>query len=191
VLECVHLSQEYPFSCPLVTDPVYFSLVGTLGPSDAFARAYAVALAANFVTGLISVFLGFFGPLILKVVPPAALLVPIAGVGIAFLGIEQVSNSIAAPLVGYPAIAWVFIGWYAGVRIGWGKWRIPEALQVILIGVALGWATGLNEGQTVKDAAKLVDWIGPDWSADELFENFDLVKDYLGTYNSCFHPGGI
>lgn len=44
----------------------------------------------------------------------------------------------------------------------------------------LGWATGLNKGQTVQDAAKLVKWYGPDWSADELFANFDQIADYLG-----------
>jgi AGZA family xanthine/uracil permease-like MFS transporter len=37
-------------------------------------------------------------------------MVPIAGIGIAFLGLEQLSNSIAAPLVGYPAIMWVYLG---------------------------------------------------------------------------------
>jgi hypothetical protein len=35
----------------------------------------------------------------------------------------------------------VYLGWYAGVRLGWGKWRLPEAVQVILIGVIMGWAT--------------------------------------------------
>ncbi len=78
----------------------------------------AVALAANFITGLISVVLGCFGTLILKATPPAALLVPIAGIGFAFLGIEQVSYSIAAPIVGYSTIMWVYLGWYSGVRVG-------------------------------------------------------------------------
>ena len=136
--------------------------------------------AANFITGLISTVLAAFGPLILKVVPPAALLVPIAGIGVAFLGLEQVTNSLAAPIVGYNAIMWVFLGWYAGIRIGWKDWRLPEALQVILVGVILGWATGLNQPETVQNAANLVKWYGPDWSAKELFEDFGEVKDYLG-----------
>ena len=160
--------------------PVYFSNVGTVGPSQAFSLAYKVALAANFVTGLVSTVLSAFGPLLLRWVPPAALLVPIAGIGFAFLGGEQISHSLAAPIVGYNAIIWVFLGWYAGVRLGFGNYRIPEALQVILVGVILGWATGLNEGDAVDAAADNVKWWGPDWSADELFADFDLVKDYLG-----------
>lgn len=163
-----------------IPDPVYFSLVATEGPEVAFKTAYDVALAANFITGLISTVLAFFGPLILKYVSPAALMVPIAGISISFLGMEQVTNSIAAPLVGYPSILFVFLGWYAGVRLGFGSYRLPEALQVILVGVIMGWSTGLNEKQTVQDAAELVKWYGPDWSAGDMFKNFDLVKDYLG-----------
>jgi AGZA family xanthine/uracil permease-like MFS transporter len=166
------------------TDPVYFSQVnfddiaGTSGA--AFHTAYKVALTANFITGAISTVLSIFGPLILKYVPPGALLVPIAGIGFAFLGLEQVTNSLAAPIVGYYTITFVFLGWYAGVRVGYKWFRLPEALQVILVGVWLGWATGLNEGQAVKDAAKLVKWWGPDWSASELADGFSLVKDFLG-----------
>eukprot|EP00977_Amphora_coffeiformis_P025298 scaffold19220_cov180-Amphora_coffeaeformis.AAC.3 len=160
--------------------PVYFSNVGAVGPKDAFMLAYKVALAANFITGLISTVLAFFGPFILKVVPPAALLVPIAGIGVAFLGLEQVTNSLAAPWVGYNTILWVFIGWYAGVRVGYKDFRLPEALQVIIVGVVLGWATGLNEKQDVEDAAELVKWYGPDWSADDMFADFAEVGDYMG-----------
>lgn len=164
----------------ITPDPVFFSLVFTEGPEVAFKTAYDVALAANFITGLISVVLAIVGPLILSYVPPAALLVPIAGIGVAFLGLEQVTNSIGAPLVGYPAMLFVFLGWYAGVRLGYGPYRLPEALQVILVGMIMGWSTGLNKTQTVRDAAELVKWYGPDWSASEMFKNFDLIKDYLG-----------
>jgi adenine/guanine/hypoxanthine permease len=159
---------------------VYFVESVTKSPTDAFQMAYKAALVANFITGLISTILAMFGPLILKYVPPAALLVPIAGIGIAFLGLEQITASIAAPIVGYYTIMFVFIGWYAGVRVGYGNYRCPEALQVILVGAALGWITGLNKGSAVKDAADWVKWWGPDWAAKELFEDFDVIKDYLG-----------
>ena len=78
---------------------VFFINLGDLGPDAAFILGYKISLAANFITGLFSIVLGAIGPLILKVVPPAALLVPIAGIGISFLGLEQLSNSIAAPIV--------------------------------------------------------------------------------------------
>mmetsp|Transcript_23532 Transcript_23532/g.42434 ORF Transcript_23532/g.42434 Transcript_23532/m.42434 type:complete len:339 (+) Transcript_23532:150-1166(+) len=160
------------------SDPVYFSSTGT--PAEGFAKAYKVALVANFITGFISTVLALFGTLILEYVPASALLVPIAGIGFAFLGIEQITNCLAAPIVGYYTVIWCFLGWYSGIRVGFGKYRCPEALQVIIVGVILGWATGLNERQTVTDAADLVKWWGPAWSGNELFEDFGLVRDYLG-----------
>jgi AGZA family xanthine/uracil permease-like MFS transporter len=179
-----YTAQPYGLNTPaafaFVFNIIYTVFFTEGGGDEGFIKGYKVALAANFITGLISVFLGLFGREILKVVPPAALLVPIAGIGFAFLGIEQVSYSIAAPIVGYSAIMWVYLGWYAGVRIGYGKFRLPEALQVILVGVILGWATGLNDPQDVKEAAKLVKYWGPVWTAGDMFREFDLVKDYLG-----------
>lgn len=40
---------------------------------------------------------------------------------------------------------------------------MPEALQVILVGVIMDWSTGLNQGKAVTDAAKFVQWWGPTW----------------------------
>ncbi|CAM9711568.1 unnamed protein product [Ectocarpus sp. 12 AP-2014] len=158
--------------------PVYFS--GTDTPTENFIKAYNVALAANFISGIISVVMGAFGPQMLRIVPPAALLVPVAGIGFAFLGLEQATTPFGAPLVGFLTITTLFLGWYANVRIGWGDYRCPEALQVIIVGVVLGWATGLNESEDVDAAADLVKWYGPTWTGGDMLENFGDTKDYLG-----------
>jgi AGZA family xanthine/uracil permease-like MFS transporter len=168
--------------------PVYFSSVDFSLQGDAFAesasaaffKSYNVALAANFITGAINIVLSFFGPQILTYVPAAALLIPIAGIGFAFLGVEQILSAVSAPLVGFPCIFLIFMGWYSQARIGWGGIKCPEALQIIIVGTALGWITGLNKGSEVQDAAKLVQWYGPDWSGNDLFSNFSDVSDYLG-----------
>ena len=68
---------------------------------NSFMKAYNVALAANFINGVISVVLGAFGPQMLRIIPPAALLVPVAGIGYTFLGLEQASTLFGAPLVGF------------------------------------------------------------------------------------------
>ncbi|CAD7700422.1 unnamed protein product [Ostreobium quekettii] len=159
--------------------PAFFAGEGT--PDERFIKAYRIALAANFLTGLVSIVLSFPAPMLLRFMPPAALLVPIAGIGFSFLGIQQMSEGLAAPIVGYMATAWVFLGWYAGVRIGWGKFKVPEALQVIVIGVILGWATDLSKSEDVDDGADLVKWYGPDWSWTDLFADFSDMKDFIGT----------
>jgi hypothetical protein len=66
-------------------------------------------------------------------------------------------------------ILWVYLGWYAGIRVGYGSFRIPQAVMIILVGVALGWATGLNTSSVVKEAAKLAEWSPPKFTAKELF----------------------
>jgi AGZA family xanthine/uracil permease-like MFS transporter len=176
------LSYCYINSSLFTADPVFFAQRAqeNTTPDEAFYTAYKATLAANFVVGLISCLLGIFGPFVLRSVPPAALLVPIAGITISFLGLEQLTNSIAAPIVGFNAIFWVYLGWYAGIRVSFRNWRLPEALQVILVGVSLGWATGLNDPNDVQQAAKLVRWIGPTWTGGEVFAEFQLVKEFLG-----------
>lgn len=78
-----YTAQPYGLNTPAAFSFVFnvmYAVFFQEGGGDAgFVKGYKVALAANFITGLISIFLGCFGRLILKVVPPAALLVPIAG----------------------------------------------------------------------------------------------------------------
>ena len=124
---------------------------------------------------------GIFGPWILRIVPPHILLIPAAGICIAFLGLEQITKSFAAPIVGINALFWVYLSWYANVRIGWGKWRMPEALQVLIVGVVLGWATGLNDPQLVKESAQFVGWVGPSWAGSQLWgDDFGRIQELMG-----------
>lgn len=55
----------------------------------AFKKCFNVAIAGNFIVGVMNVILALGGPIIMSVLPPAALLVPIAGIGFSFLGIGQ------------------------------------------------------------------------------------------------------
>jgi adenine/guanine/hypoxanthine permease len=73
-----YTAQPYGLNTPAAFAFV-FNIIYTVffiegGGDAAFITGYKVALAANFITGLISIFLGIFGRLILKVVPPPALL---------------------------------------------------------------------------------------------------------------------
>ena len=61
--------------------------------NDRVTLAWQVCVAANFMTGLINIFLGFFGSVLLKLFPVAAMLVPIAGIGFTWLAINQVRVS--------------------------------------------------------------------------------------------------
>jgi hypothetical protein len=82
--DCQYTAQPYGLNTPAAFSFVFniiYAVFFQEGGGDAgFIKGYKVALAANFITGLISVVLGCFGTLILKPVPPAALLVPISGI---------------------------------------------------------------------------------------------------------------
>jgi len=180
-----YTANPYGINTPAAFTVIFGVLYPTFfaeGGGDAgISKAYQVALAANFVVGLITIVLGIVGPFILKVVPPAGLLVPIAGIGAAFLGLDNVAKAVAQPLIGFNTIMWVYLGWYANVRLGYGKVRLPEALQVILIGVIMGWATGVNTPEQTAAASQWVKWYGPTWTGNDVFDNFADIPKYLGT----------
>ena len=77
-----YTAQPYGINTPAVFSfvfniiySVFYSNIDAIGADNAFILGYKVALASNFVSGLIAIFLGCFGNKILKLVPPAALLV--------------------------------------------------------------------------------------------------------------------
>jgi hypothetical protein len=46
---------------------------------------------------------------------------------------------------------------------------------IILIGVILGWATGLIKSADVVGASKLDKWWGPVWTAGKMFDNLGII----------------
>ncbi|CAM9464258.1 unnamed protein product [Ascophyllum nodosum] len=158
--------------------PVYVS--GSGDPTENFLVAYKVALAGNFVSGIISVVLGVMGSKMLAIIPPAALVVPLGGIAFAFLGLEQAATPFGAPVVGFLTITFVFLSWHSNVRLSWGNVKIPEVMQVILVGIGLGWLTGLNKSSDMGHAADLIKWYGPTWAGQDIADNLSSTKDYLG-----------
>ena len=180
LIRLVHVLNHSPL---VIKDPIYYQerSKDNVSGDEAFLTAYRVSLAANFVSGVISCVFGIIGPWILRVVPPHVLLIPAAGICIAFLGLEQITKCFSAPIVGLNALFWVYLSWYANVRVGWGNWRMPEALQVLLVGVILGWATGLNDRSQLQEAAQQVGWVGPSWAGSELWsDDFSRIQEFLG-----------
>jgi len=184
-----HYGRQYTAQPYGINTPAAFAVIfGVIynvffmegGGDGALLKAYQLALATNFIVGLMTIILGLVGPFILKVVPPAGLLVPIAGIGFAFLGLDNVAKAVSQPLIGFNTLLWVYLGWYAGVRLGYKSFRLPEALQVILIGVIMGWATGVNTPDAVVDASASVKWYGATWCGGDVFAQFSLIPSYLG-----------
>ncbi|CAF5211448.1 unnamed protein product, partial [Rotaria magnacalcarata] len=76
--------------------------------------AWYVALASNFVTGIILLLLCLFGEFIRKKTPSVALLSSISGLGFVYLALNQFFPLAATPMVSYIPLAIVMLGYFGG-----------------------------------------------------------------------------
>jgi xanthine/uracil/vitamin C permease (AzgA family) len=74
--------------------------------------AWSVAIASNFITGLIILFLCLFGDAIRKNTPGVALLSSISAVGFTYLTLNQYLSVAAVPMVSFLPLAIITIGYY-------------------------------------------------------------------------------
>jgi AGZA family xanthine/uracil permease-like MFS transporter len=105
--------------------------------------AWEVGMATLVLMGVVKVFLAFFGDAVERWIPRAGLLGPLAGIGLALLGLFPVVRILSAPVAGMMATGIVLYALVAGHRL---PWRLPGALVAVVVGIvlyhllgALGW----------------------------------------------------
>ena len=76
--------------------------------------AWYVALASNFMTGVILLLLCVFGEFIRKNTPSVALLSSISGIGFTYLALNEYLPVAASPIVSFVPFAIVMLGYFAG-----------------------------------------------------------------------------
>jgi AGZA family xanthine/uracil permease-like MFS transporter len=101
--------------------------------------AWQVGMATLFIMGLAKVAMSFLGDAVLAAVPRAGLLGPLAGIGLALLGLFPVIKVFSMPLVGVVATGILL---YALVARHALPWRIPGALAAVAVGVVLYFVLG-------------------------------------------------
>lgn len=120
-----------------VIGPVYLQ---TKDPTT----AWQVGMATLFLMGVAKTVLAFAGDWVARALPVASLLGPLAGVGLALLGLFPVVRVFSAPVAGIAALGLVLYGLVAGRVL---PFRIPGALAALVVGAALYYAsvwTGLT-----------------------------------------------
>ncbi len=162
--------EDLPF-----TTPEEAQVVGQCY-SDAALYAWKAGVVANFMVGVISVVLGFVGPLLLKVTPISALLVSLAGIGFAFLGIQQVAYSFKDPVSGLLPLFMMFVFFFGDVSMG----MIPKSLVIVTLGTVIAWADGVQSVDALKEAAELVQVYGLS-TGFSAFDSFSSLGDSIGT----------
>jgi adenine/guanine/hypoxanthine permease len=109
-------------------------------------RAWQAGLAWCFIIGVIILIGAFVGPTIRKYTPRAAMLGALAGISIAFISLRPAFQSWDVPWVAFVSLTLVLIGWTAGIRL---PGNIPAGLAAVIVGTALGWATGIMKAPDV------------------------------------------
>ena len=117
----------------IVLGPVY------LQTHDPYV-AWETGMATLFLIGVTKVVLSFAGDAVVRILPLAALLGPLAGVGLALLGlfpIVQIFDNPVAGLVGTGLVLYTLVAKYPLPG------RIPGALAAVAVAVALYWGMDL------------------------------------------------
>ncbi|HEY8364944.1 MAG TPA: hypothetical protein VIK84_05175, partial [Haloplasmataceae bacterium] len=128
----------------MVIGPVYWST------GNAYL-AWGAGIAWAFVEGVIEILGAFIGNHIRKVIPRAAMLGALAGVSITFIALNPAFQTFAIPYIGLVSLAIVLLGWIGKVKM---PFNIPTGLVAIVVGVILGWATGLMDGSLITESFK-------------------------------------
>mmetsp|Transcript_8545 Transcript_8545/g.21491 ORF Transcript_8545/g.21491 Transcript_8545/m.21491 type:complete len:633 (+) Transcript_8545:38-1936(+) len=164
--------------------PCYGTMPVTEENVDAYAQCWIEAaeagwgagVVANFLAGILSVVMGFFGNKIMQVSPVTALLTALSGISFAFLGLAQVGTAFAEPIVGILPLFIVFMVYFGDVNTG----SFPKSLIVFIVGVILGWADSVSTGDAVSDSTDVVKAWGISTGVSAL-SDWSTVPDYIGT----------
>jgi len=136
---------------------------------------WKAGVISNFLAGLISVGLGAMGPIVLKAAPVVALLTSLAGIGFVFLGINQISFSYAQPIVGLLPLYLSIAAYFGNVKFG----PVPQSLVIAAVGIILGWAMGVKDGDDVDAGVKNVKAWGLSTGFSAL-DDWSNVVDFIG-----------
>lgn len=176
--------------------PAYFGGLGMgLTPDGAMERAWSIACCANFIGGLAE-FLGsfFLAPLLYYHVPFCAVLVPIAGVGVTWLGYGQITATLGNnyannPLPAFLPMLLIWISFYGNPRL-FGP--IPTTVVSSIVGIILFVICNPEVyGENIEKGAKLAGKGGlavPDFGYfSEIGEHAGLViglacTSFIGTF---------
>jgi xanthine/uracil/vitamin C permease (AzgA family) len=74
--------------------------------------AWYVAIASNFITGILLLLLCLFGEFIRKNIPGVALLSSLSGIGFAYLALNEYLPIAASPIVSFLPFAIVMLGYF-------------------------------------------------------------------------------
>ncbi|MDY4787906.1 MAG: xanthine permease [Bacilli bacterium] len=117
----------------MVIGPVYWST------KDA-NLAWGAGVAWCVAEGIIELLGTFIGEKLRRWIPRAALLGSLAGVSITYIALNPAFATFAIPYIGLVSLVLVLLCFVGNLKI---PFNIPVGLVIIVLGVIIGWATGI------------------------------------------------
>ncbi len=151
------------------------------GHPDPATVAWQAGLAATLGSGLIEAVGALVAERVRKATPRAALLSTLAGIALSFIALGFLFRTFARPVVGLATLGVVLLTYFGRVKFRGG---LPGGLVAVLLGTALGWATGIAP-------------VGPSPGAPFLHLPIPVVGDllaslpYLLPYMAVIVPMGL
>jgi AGZA family xanthine/uracil permease-like MFS transporter len=140
-------------------------------------RAWEAGLAWCLIIGVIILIGAFVGPTIRKYTPRAAMLGALAGISLAFISMRPAFEMWDVPWIAFVSLTLVLVGWTAGVRL---PGNIPAGLAAVIVGTALGWATGVMKAPAVTASLTEVG-IHPPLPSLDVITGFGAIASLLAT----------
>ena len=122
-----------------VLGPAFLTAKARMPEQDAAVFAWQVGMACMILIGLFKVGMSFVGGAIQRAVPGAGLLGSLAGIGIALMGVLQLGDILAEPVVGMVSLTLIFYALIARLRL---PFNAPGVLASVTVGAAVFYGMG-------------------------------------------------
>lgn len=158
------------------TPAMFVYLYGVIFPLSyaglAPEECWSAAVAACFLGGVIELIGGFIGPFIRRVIPRAAMLGTVAGIGLVWMATVGLFEVYHDPVLGMPVLLIAVIGLIGGYVF---KKKIPMLLVSVVFGVVYAICLGRVDVDTSTIGVVL-----PYFSLSHILAGFKLIVPYLG-----------
>lgn len=114
------------------------ALSAGLSEAEAVEASWKAGTMACLGSGCIEVSGALVAQQLRRWLPRASLLSTLAGIALGYISLGFLLRSYAYPVVGLPTLAIICLGYFGRVR-----WPLPTGLMAVLLGIGLGWISGL------------------------------------------------
>lgn len=122
-----------------VLGPAFVAAKTKMPEQEAAMAAWQIGMACMILIGIFKVGMSFVGARIQRAIPTAGLLGSLAGIGIALMGVLQLGDIFAEPVVGMISLGVILYALVARLRV---PFNIPGVLASVAAGAAAYYALG-------------------------------------------------